>query len=110
MGQASSGGRTLVAAGGYSGAWPANQPNIVILLQSGFCLKSVLGASGQLRSSSDDAHVKVRRKDPQTGEVRERTFDCSANSPYIQNEDAGLSSYPWLHDGDEVEVPEKAAQ
>ena len=63
-----------------------------------FSLVPVLHDSGMLRASSDLSRVKVRRRDPATGQSYELVFDCS---------DTGPSPVFWLRDGDVVEVPEK---
>jgi hypothetical protein len=51
-----------------------------------------------LRTSSDMAHIKVKRHNTGTGESWEKTFDCSGATP--------LPSL-WLRDGDVIEVPDK---
>jgi ankyrin repeat protein len=63
-----------------------------------FCLVPALQRSGLLRTSSDMAHIKVKRHNTGTGESWEKTFDCS-----------GATRLPslWLRDGDVIEVPDK---
>jgi ankyrin repeat protein len=63
-----------------------------------FCLVPALQRSGLLRTSSDMAHIKVKRHNTDTGESWEKTFDCSGATP--------LPSL-WLRDGDVIEVPDK---
>ena len=63
-----------------------------------FRLFQVVQDSGLLLTSSDTSRVKVKRTDPDTGEVREWTYNVE--------KDAGPNDL-WLRDGDEIEVPEK---
>ena len=63
-----------------------------------FSLMAVVHDSGLLLTSSDRSRVKVKRKDPGTGEVHEWTYNVE--------KDAGPNDL-WLRDGDEIEVPEK---
>jgi ankyrin repeat protein len=65
---------------------------------SSFWLYQVVLGSGVLRSSSDVAHVKVRRADPTTKEARELVFNLEKSDP--RND-------LWLRDGDVIEIPEK---
>ena len=63
-----------------------------------FSLMAVVHDSGLLLSSSDRSRVKVKRTDPDTGEVREWTYNVE--------KDAGHDDL-WVRDGDVIEVPEK---
>jgi ankyrin repeat protein len=61
-----------------------------------FSLWPVLIQSGFLRASSDLSRVRVRRRDPQTGQAYELVFDCAKAPPDF-----------WLREGDAIDVPEK---
>ncbi|MBN8248144.1 MAG: ankyrin repeat domain-containing protein, partial [Verrucomicrobia bacterium] len=63
-----------------------------------FTLLGGLSASGLLRASSDPSRVVLRRKDPASGVVTERTFDC--------RKPQGDGSNVWLQKGDEIIVPD----
>jgi hypothetical protein len=66
--------------------------------QAQLTLAPVLGKSGLLRDSCDLSRVRVKRRDPATGQTREIVLDCSNPS---------LPSDLWLREGDVIEVPEK---
>jgi len=61
-------------------------------------LMPALTKSGLLRTSSDLSRVRVRRRDPATGQTTEWVFDCSKPETVPDL---------WLRDGDVIEVPEK---
>jgi len=70
-----------------------------------------------LRASSDLTHVKVKHRDPVTGQSQELLFDLShvseadrsgiavINYPHDQTHDSRNDL--WLRDGDVIEIPEK---
>jgi len=63
-----------------------------------FLIWQVLSNSKLLLASSDLAHIKVKRIDPETRKPRVWTVDCSnPNIPDL-----------WVKDGDVIEVPDKA--
>jgi hypothetical protein len=63
-----------------------------------FWIKPALRKTNLLLSSSDLAHVRVKRVDPKTGVKREWLLDCSDSKPAPDF---------WLRDGDVIEVPDK---
>jgi hypothetical protein len=63
-----------------------------------FWIKPALRSSDLLLSSSDLAHIKVKRTDPATGQKNQWIVDCSDGKP---------APDLWLRDGDIIEVPEK---
>jgi ankyrin repeat protein len=63
-----------------------------------FRLRDVVNGSNLLLSSSDVTRVKVKRKDPASGQLQELVFDLNQVNPRTDL---------WLHDGDVIEVPEK---
>ena len=65
---------------------------------SRFTLTGALSVSGLLRASSDASRVVLRRKEPATGAIVERIFDC--------RERQGEGASVWLQKGDEILVPE----
>jgi hypothetical protein len=67
----------------------------------GFSLLAGLDGTGLLRVSSDLSHVKVRRRNPATGQDFELVLDCS---------NPGSPPNLWLRNGDAIEVPEKVEQ
>jgi len=70
----------------------------VHMLDQPLMLRPALENSKLLLASSDLSRIKVKRRDPATGKLREWTFDCS-----------NPQSPPdfWLRDGDAIEVPDK---
>lgn len=89
-------GTTIKLAPEYA---PARFPGDAMrtLVCASFMVRSVLDNSKLIRVSSDLAHVKVTRHDPQTGKTKEWTVDCN------DSKDDNL----WLRDGDVIEVPER---
>jgi len=71
-----------------------------------FCLKPALLASRFLLASSDLSQVRLKRRDPVTGQNWELVLDCSTPSQPRGNvfpREADI----WLRNGDIIEVPEK---
>ena len=61
-------------------------------------LSAVVNGANVLRSSSDVTRVKVKRRDPQTGQPLELMFNLEKSNP---------ATDLWLRDGDMIEVPDK---
>jgi ankyrin repeat protein len=82
-----------------------------------YWLDAVVYNCGLLRASSDLTHVKVKHRDPVTGQSQELMFNLSLvsqadrsgiaviNSPHDQTHDSRNDL--WLRDGDVIEIPEK---
>jgi len=82
-------------------------------------------AQAVLTSDSDLSRVKVTRRDPKTGKIKEWVLDCSGRQspgngvslrynytvagtlPIFNGNTTQASSSLWLRDGDVIEVPEK---
>ena len=78
---------------------PGGQYEPAIHTQAPFWIRPVLLQSKLVLISSDLSKVKVIRRDPATGQMREWVVDCSKGG--------GSAPNLWLQDGDRIEVPEK---
>ncbi len=74
-------------------------PLIILTTAVPFWIKPSLRKTDLLLASSDLSHVKVTRRDPQTGKKHEWVLDFSDSQPAPDF---------WLRDGDVIEVPDKS--